>query len=947
MQNQLFNLVELIYSDEERSSMMNRILTAAQSLVTGDDKLLGLNDNKVSVWGFLHKYFFNIQYYFPKIAYLEQARIRYEFAELMGHLGARSVRPISQSIGSQVENEQQFMEQRVVYMASFAVFGALGNKSGAIGIADSADEFAFQGSELPDGTPADFVFDVTPHQYIYPCGFDGQTTRPTYQRTSPKQTCKVTVAKGVVGNSDTSMGIRGVNYYSDLGDFDDKSIDSNLTVNGKRLIMFNDAWSKNIFRPTSINVKANNLRKFHIRTNNAISSIDLSNLVRCSTISTGIRNVIYPKSSLLKSIYILDFVETFELKEVPNLELLDASSQRVLYIREINIGSNVGTNVEGFTVQPIVETIYSAQKSSTSPSLQSIHIENVKWTDFDVEALSWFADIPTCEFKGTISIKETDEYRPAVAWDMKNKFIKKFGDIDTGNGNLTLEYRKRNFEASTAKIKGNFFVDDYIVRDKGYNDVETFDFSVTPESNYMNTQTKIQFSLEGGNTSAYSMSADGKLSVNVYQLSDKQNFATIKAAVTQYENGSFVTENVTKKIEIWNRPAQVGDVVYYDGSYRELDMDDGEKTPIGLCFYVAPRYPNDSNDYKKGNIVEDFFDSNDIQQRLVVRKDVVNGRDSYRWGAIARDSFDEMIDLFTINAEGGKEVLKLNGVQIGDIVGIESYNNSGLGANGDERKVTEENFVAYDDYTILNKGFLPFPTTTQAGNGFAYQETASEKNSRTIDAMLTGWSSEISDYYKKFKGRLVNAGYAQTLKIIHFRNKLISDENNGESNIDNFKDEQNNKINIHLFKPQKTELLTEMDSLFENIEKIKTYFRDVYMDSNIDKWQTLLYPGASVAYAFEPKVSKSEILSEKFKAHNWFLPTSGLAFRLYWLINKDTNFNKAIGRGFFNIADKTEWALTSSEMYNGFDFVRIKFDTGEINSQLKYYDNTVYPICAF
>lgn len=85
--------------------MMNRILTAAQSLVTADDKLLGLKDNNVSVWGFLHKYFFNIQNYFPKIAYLEQARIRYEFAELMGHLGARSVRPISQSIGSQIENE--------------------------------------------------------------------------------------------------------------------------------------------------------------------------------------------------------------------------------------------------------------------------------------------------------------------------------------------------------------------------------------------------------------------------------------------------------------------------------------------------------------------------------------------------------------------------------------------------------------------------------------------------------------------------------------------------------------------------------------------------------------------------------------------------------------------------------------------------------------------------
>ena len=959
MNNQLFNFVERAYEGtHELSAVMNEIMIAATKLITDEDVKNGLVGGK-SLWGFFNKYFFNVQRYFPQIAYLEQARIRYEFPELLGYIssggGARSIRPITQSLGSQLQNELQYVNQRVIYMTSYAGFGAWGgDTTHSIGLADANETFGFMPAALPNGSAASYTFTIKPHQYIYPSFYEGQTFTQTHKRTSPKDTCTFSFTQSYT-SGDTGVGICGVNYISDLGDLGNVSVVTPVIINGKRLTKITAKWrGDRYFSPPSFTINAINVVDFlvDISTRQGIAAplIDFSKLIRAKSIEFGcdVGKVVLPESSNLESITFDNTSSIIKLNNLPNLKMLYWTTvSRLRWLKTFYIGKNVGTNTN-ITFDSLVKNIYNQQTSDNNHNLSVIHVENIDWSNIDVEMVSWLSDTPTCELYGRIGIAEgTNEYQTAVTWDMKNKFIKKFGDIDTGNGDLTLEYRKRNFEASTAKIKGNFFVDDYIVRDKGYNDVETFDFSVTPESTYMNTQTKIQFSLEGGNTSAYSMSEDGKLSVNVYQLSDKQNFATIKAAVTQYENGSFVTENVTKKIEIWNRPAQVGDVVYYDGSYRELDMDDGEKTPIGLCFYVAPRYPNDSNDYKKGNIVEDFFDSNDIQQRLVVRKDVVNGRDSYRWGAIARDSFDETMDLFTINAEGGKEVLKLNGVQIGDIVGIESYNNSGLGANGDERKVTEENFVAYDDYTILNKGFLPFPTTTQAGNGFAYQETASEKNSRTIDAMLTGWSSEISDYYKKFKGRLVNAGYAQTLKIIHFRNKLISDENNGESNIDNFKDEQNNKINIHLFKPQKTELLTEMDSLFENIEKIKTYFRDVYMDSNIDKWQTLLYPGASVAYAFEPKVSKSEILSEKFKAHNWFLPTSGLAFRLYWLINKDTNFNKAIGRGFFNIADKTEWALTSSEMYNGFDFVRIKFDTGEINSQLKYYDNTVYPICAF
>lgn len=903
MQNQLFNLVELIYSDEERSSMMNRILTAAQSLVTGDDKLLGLNDNKVSVWGFLHKYFFNIQYYFPKIAYLEQARIRYEFAELMGHLGARSVRPISQSIGSQVENEQQFMEQRVVYMASFAVFGALGNKSGAIGIADSVDEFAFQGSEMPDGTPADFVFDVTPHQYIYPCGFDGQTTRPTYQRTSPKQTCKVTVAKGVVGNSDTSMGLRGVNYYSDLGDLGTMSITTAMIISGKRLVK---VFASNIgkFRPASITINAVNSTYVALNPHSKTPVVlDLSKLIRVTTIGVAInvKNVIFPESSNLQRVNIASSIDSVNLKNIPNLYSFVTNNAVHQGVKSVSIYDNVG--VEGFSFQSFVESLINKN------NLQSIHVENIDWDNFDAEALAWLADRPTCELYGRIGIAEgTNEYQTAVTWDMKNKFIKKFGDIDTGNGDLTLEYRKRNFEASTAKIKGNFFVDDYIVRDKGYNDVETFDFSVAPESQYMNTQTKIQFSLESGNTSAYSMSADGVLSVSMYKLSDKQNFATIKAAVTQYENGSFVTENVTKKIEIWNRPAQIGDVVYYDGSYGSAEeYDEDGKTAVGVCCYVAPRNAD-------GSINATFHDPEDKMTRIAASCVPIAGEGADKndglWALRPRHYFSGDTASHTfwyINTDGTPSAfLREDGVEfvlppssfyiVPSNFGIYQDNGSNIS------NATSENVRDNSDIGLQNGGFKPVEASFVAGQGFAYKETGEWKNRRTINSKM---ASVATDYYKE--GDVVNIGLSHTLTYIEYRNSILK---KGLPEVGISPD-------TLYFRIPSTE--DEVNDLSKAMSALTDYTQNELKLTNYKSFEMIYFPAFSACYAYEPKVSENEQLFNGFRKHNWFLPPMGLLMRIGWYLQNDSSYKKLKEKGlFYNPRGLQSWSSTLNWTNGGY-----------------------------
>ena len=929
MQNQLFNLVELIYSDEERSSMMNRILTAAQSLVTGDDKMLGLNDNKVSVWGFLHKYFFNIQYYFPKIAYLEQARIRYEFAELMGHLGARSVRPISQSIGSQVENEQQFMEQRLVYMASFAVFGSLGNKSGAIGLADSVDEFAFQGAELPDGSPADFVFDVTPHQYIYPCGFDGQTTRPTYQRTSPKQTCKLTVAKGVVGTSDTSMGIRGINYYSDLGDLGNMSITTALVIGGKRLTTIKASYKGGrYFSPPSFTINAENITEFNvnvpIRTGINKPNIDFSKLIRAKTIKFGwdVAEVVLPESSNLTKVEFDNASSIIRLNNVPNLrDFVWTTVSRLSWLKSLYIGKNVGTNT-GLSFKELVSNIYTQQTTNNRNDLQSIHVENIDWDNFDAEALAWLSDRPTCELYGRIGIAEgTNEYQTAVTWDLKNKFIKKFGDIDTGNGDLILDYRKRNFEASTAKIKGNFFVDDYIVRDKGYNDVETFDFSVTPESTYMNTQTKIQYSLEGGNTEAYSISADGVLSVSMYKLNSTQNFTTIKAAVTQYENGSFVTENVTKKIEVWNRPAQVGDVVYYDGSYGSAEYYEGEKTPIGVCCYVAPRNED-------GSINSTYHNPEDKMSRILMSLDEIKSASTlesfnwWQWGTTCRSTFS-LNSLYYLAEDGTPQYLSLDGkTTIYDVPTVENCRISQV-------YVTDDFMEDLSDEGLKNGGFKTFEPDNVFGDGFAYNESIELLNKRKINEetlMLASPLYKLED--------IVNSGYAKTLNIIGYRNKILK---TGFTNIGLYPDTK------HFHIPSEDGGLPELS---ECITSLRRWAKssEGFSDENGEKWSQLYYPAASACYSYKPlNLKDGEILHEKFDRRNWFLPPFGILARIvyYFITTKDgypskykenNPFSKAVKNGIMVPMNNNSNYISVSENND--------VDTAGVNTyNFRVYDN--------
>ena len=947
MGNQLFNYVELAYEGtNELASVMNQIMIAATELInesdTKGDKLVGGK----SLWGFLNKYFFNIQRYFPQIAYLEQARIRYEFPELLGYIssggGARSIRPITQSLGSQLQAELQYMNQRVIYMTSYAGFGAWGGDSThSIGLADANETFGFMPANMPDGSGATYTFTIQPHQYIYPSYYLGQTFTQTHKRTSPKQTCTFTIAENLKDGGDTGIGICGINYISDLGDFSNIRITNDLIVNGKRLINFISLYARGICKPKSITIDAMQIQQLELNIPINITTIDVSKNVRLRRFRWGsnwITDLFLPKSDSFNQLILGGAIRNLKLEHLPNLSYFEASNIFCNNIQNLYIGQDVSTNIKEFKLQPIIEKIWNGQKTLSSPNTKSIHVENIDWTDFDVEALSWFADIPTCEFKGTISIKETDEYRPAVTWDLKNKFLKKFGwNIDVNGENLKLEYAKKQFDPSTSTIKGNFYTE---------TGSSEFPFEVRPGSMYENTQYQISFSSDGGGHSGTSYAIKGNTGVlYTYKLGNSKHIGWIKAVVRVYENNAYKSYELTKEIEIWNRPAQVGDLVYYDGTFSSAENYDGEKSVIGRCFYVAPRKAD-------GSINEKFHNPNDKMTRLMVSCDDIKASSdteeftTWQWGAYNKNDNNS---IFETLSDGTKKGLSIDGgvTTIYDVPNLRNLTSGGLTLlNGTSTSyITEESFRDSSDEGLDNDGFKAIAANYSMGDGFAYNESATYLNERKLDDVLLQLAG--SGYSK---GDIVNSGYAKTLRVIAHRNNILR---TGLEQVGLEPD----RAHFHI--PTGDNELYELAKCISAI-RIWAKSEEGLNDTEYgNRWSQLYYPVVSACYAYEPKdLKEGEILNPKFGKHNWFSIPSGMLARLCYY-TYDYSSGSAVVREnspmdtitdskgkvlFKRITTSNLWSVT--ELNSSYSW-HVYFSNGYTSDYLKYNSIVGRAVSAF
>ena len=598
MHNVLFNLCELMWEDtKELQSMAKRILTTMESLVSETDYIEGFpaDGQKASVIGCLWKYIYFIQAYIPQVAYNEAARIRYEYPEMLGFVsygsGARGVRPITQSNGNLMQCELQFIERRMILMASYAAWGPFGDgKTGNLGISDATESFSMQAFHLPDSASSlnKYQFTVKPHQYIYPTGMLGQTTVDPHKRVAPNE--EYTLELGSTTSNDTGMSIAGINYYRSIGNVGDLSTtpSNTITVNGKRLVEFVAEPSKTYtdsdtgvetpaFRPGAFAITAKNIEKFSVKGCTATGgSVDLSSLSRLVSVDarqTKLSAVTLPEAHTLTEVRLPETTTSVSITNNASLKTLTLEGYANLTKYVVKNNANIDTHVH-------IVGIYNAKAP-----VKTLAVENVNWTGSEVlntDMMMWLANIPA-SLTGVIELKKASQDR-YMTINEKITLGKVYGNIDDKNNALYITYT--SLAINTLSIVGTTFM------------TKTGEYQFSLLASPVNGNNiavdengaKLKWTLP---TSAepYAHWVDdvnGLLSVDFIETAATDRRHTITATAETLAGKTLTAE---KKVGFYRHIPIVGDFAYADGTF---DTEwDAARDFVGLVFMRLPLYGED------------------------------------------------------------------------------------------------------------------------------------------------------------------------------------------------------------------------------------------------------------------------------------------------------------------------------------------------------------------
>ena len=870
-----------------------------------------------SVEAFFQKYFFDIQEYFPAVAYNEVARLLYEEAKIQMAAGnyTNNTDPMTQSLGDQLQGEKQWIKRRIPYMESYGNSSVFADANGR-----GALSFRSSLASTDGGTTHSYVFKVTPHQFLYPSAGSESGYAYSNHRSRPGEIVEL---PPLVVTQNNNVFIFGIDYLRSVGDFAEHPTEPNssMSVVGARLTewIINEAGDQTVQnRSTSISFSCPKLKRLVMRGHSALTSLgsdSLSNMTQAEEIDlrgcTGITNIRLPETSTLATLRLPATITSVALTAQPNLSTFTMEGYAALESLTITGSPQVNT-------QTIVIAIYDAQQETQV--LTNLTLKDLQWSNLPVNILSWMADLQNITVNGTIGIFEDNPTTNAVTFVLKEKFNRKWGNVDNAESNehqgLLLTYRPRRLES--ASVKGNF-----------YNESGTqFTFTIEPNSSYVNAFTKISWSISGLQYTQASIDPVTGL-LTVENLSNLVDTATITAMITTYYEGVESAVVVSKDVQIYNRKAQLGDYVYHDGTFSSPDSYTGEKYVIGHCCYLAPV---DNN----GDIVAELFHPQDKHKRLMVARANVSATgsqesggltySSWQWGAYRNTGLSAadyaaycLHDLVPNEGNDLYHALKCPEANLD----TSSFYNipTIIDLTGSTFYITDANMR--DEVSTLgvqNYGFKPFPYNAHYSDGVTGGNVVGSEffdgniSARTLSASLAALAG---DGYSE--GDIVNSGYAKTLKIIEHRNKIL---NNGVVMIPADAEHGISEDRLGpLELPHASAGQTELQSLASLMGNLRQYMASHYSETNVAKWTQLYFPAASAAYAYQPSVPSNFVLADKFKAHNWFLPAEGLLDRIHWYLKKGTDsqlniFRKALADGVFvNFSSSYYWSSTESSAY--------------------------------
>ena len=642
-----------------------------------------------------------------------------------------------------------------------------------------------------------------------------------------------TYVKGSDGNY-TIYGLEG------LGDF---KFDLNMDLL-KRLTKFvmNYTASKPNTREAGLNFdlsKMGMLRQVIVRNvKNLKKSIVLSSdlLEEIDFTNTPITGVTTPPTDMLTKLVLPDTIKELNLVGYTNLQVSGLQVAGYSNIETLHIEDC--PNLDSYE---IAKACYEAGAKLSNTTLKGIN-----WENANVDLLLVLAKNDAI-IRGKITLDAVSAKSVLALKDA-------FGDIDSENNSLYISYTK--FTIQKVTILGET---DYITEIGKY----VYDFNVIPITG--NNISSISWSINE-NEFATIGEKSGILSVKKLGTEDNNDKVTITISVNLID-GKVLT--ASKEIPLYEPAAQLGDIVFSDGTYGTKLKDN--VTPIGVCIYIDPT---------------------NKKRRLMM---ALNNIGQNCWGLYQPDFTglslkDSTIPIFNIK----------------DIINVDTLKNAILSDMYDDNAGT---FYTYN--SNINLGNLGF---------------------RLISA--TAYNS-LKDYLEDIgikSNSYIDIGQLETLYIIQHRDTILSDSNIAKE-------------------------IPTKSSTWSEKERLEYLINNIILTEGDAKYAQYYYPIASYAYAYEPNVQN---LNDKFKAHHWFLPSSGLLARISYYHQRgykngfDAILSNAVRLGVLKNTNLNFFYASSSERNNDKYYCGYNLSSG--NSGIGYEEryvgknlNNVYilPVCAF
>ena len=551
--NALYNLYEMAMADELRT-MMNTIMSSMAAMASGEGRRWS-----DPVMQTIEDYLLSTQRLFPEVAYNETARVRYETAHdawMDPNSGYHpSTAPLPQSLGSQLESEEQWLLDRVAYMSSYCSYG---NHAGYGG-----NSLTFRSIVKLDGDNPEYAFTLTPAKWVYPSVNNGTNTVWGQGNAAPVRVKKgeTFILDGVTADGNTDIVIHGIDNYSSIGEFHDNPVQSRFPVSGKRLTEFVASKTPMEFRPSSFEVTAENLQTFNVRHVTTLhGGVDLRKAKRIRRIDlrdtgateylvsdpTCVEELRLPAgiSRLILNDYVALPTSGFELEGYANLTELEVTNCPYLNARDIIAGA---LGLEG-------------------NRLSRVKADGITWDNFSIEMLRQLARIGS-DLEGTITLAAGQ----VLTFADKKMMVERWGDID-GGGQLRIIYSELN--VTGVKIVGQIYF-----KEPG---THRLNLHGTPVNG--NSFAGVTWAMEDTEYATINP-VTGDVTVTKVGTEAEAPKAKVSATVT-LTNGSVLTAEAW--LGFYDRSCHVGDYVFADGSYS--DVLDGTKTPVAQCFYIAPEH---------------------------------------------------------------------------------------------------------------------------------------------------------------------------------------------------------------------------------------------------------------------------------------------------------------------------------------------------------------------